>query len=84
MKDSELLDLFFAHKYPSLNESMMTDPEARERWLAQARSWYKDHTASGFRAALTEFRRLQGHTHYSRETTLRHAMKALKHAGLMS
>lgn len=83
MTDTELLILYLSENFPSISEQRITDPEMRAIWMAKAKRWYNDRTANGFRKALVEFRKLKRHRIHSDETTLNHAIKALKHAGLM-
>ncbi len=83
MDEHDLLSDYFAENFPRLHESDITDPEMRSIWIAKATTWKKNQTATGFRKALVEFKRLQGLRHHSRSTTLKHAIQALKHAGLL-
>lgn len=82
MTDKSLLIAYLAAKFPSINEESIVDPEYRAVWIERARAWHKSETCAGFYHALKEFKDLQGHRHWSRETTLRHAHEALKRAGM--
>jgi len=91
MTESELLTLYLQENFPSIDESTITDETLRPIWIAKAKAWYKEQTASGFGYALMEFRKIRRTNsegkltlkHYSDATTLQQACKALRKAGLM-
>lgn len=82
MTEIDKLIAYLADRFPSIQAESITDPDQQTVWMHRANEWYKDKHATGFRRALVEFQRLQGHRHWSRETTLKHAHTALKIAGL--
>lgn len=83
MTDTLLLTAYLADQFPSIHEATITDPTMREAWLARARKWHKERTATGFERALVEFKALQGCRHWSRKRTLEQAWESFRRAGMM-
>lgn len=83
MDNTALLTAYLADQFPSIHEASITDPFMREAWLARARKWHKERTATGFERALVEFKALQGCRHWSRKKTLEQARESFRRAGMM-